>query len=233
MARGVTLGALITDLREELQQSTSPSLGQSYRATLRQKLQTTQEWLWDEFTWPFLRLRENVSLQAGSRYYSFPANAPLEAIKAIKVKYSGRWLPVSRGITMDDYATHDSDLDERTDPVQKWDVLHTGSVEQIEVWPLPATNGTNNLRIFAQKPLAPFISDSAVCTLDSRLLLWFTASDILTKSNPEESKRFLGKGTKLLSTLQGRTSDSTPLNFASGRRSTRAGRTPLVARAAI
>jgi hypothetical protein len=231
LPRGVTLSVLIAQLRAELQQSTAPSLGQSYRDTLKRRLQTTQEWLWLEYTWPFLTARSSISLQAGSRYYNFPTNAPLEQVREVLVKYDAKWLPVERGITMDDYSVYDSDDDVRLDPALKWDVLNTGSVEQMEFWPLPATNGTNNVRVISQKPLKAFTSDSDVCTLDSNLLLWFSAADLLAKSDPKVSNQFLGKATRLLNILRGRVSNNKPINFAKGRMAPHRQRTPLVARA--
>src|SRR3546814_15776455 len=46
-----------------------------------------------------------------------------------------------RGIRSEDYAAYDSAAGERVDPVLRWDVQFTGTTDQIEVWPIPASNG--------------------------------------------------------------------------------------------
>src|SRR3546814_4423912 len=67
-------------------------------------------------------------------------------------------LQVMRGIRSEDYAAYDSAAGERVDPVLRWDVQFTGTTDQIEVWPIPASNGMR-LQVFGKKVLAPLIED--------------------------------------------------------------------------
>jgi len=55
MARGTQLLQLVTMLREEVNRASSVAVGVDDQPLLRQKLTRTQEFFYDEFTWPFLR----------------------------------------------------------------------------------------------------------------------------------------------------------------------------------
>ena len=72
MARGVTLGQLITDLRSEIGHSLSPALGKNTRDVLINILQRNQRRLWEDYAWPFLRVEKDVTMAAGQRYYDLP-----------------------------------------------------------------------------------------------------------------------------------------------------------------
>src|SRR3546814_17968831 len=75
-----------------------------------------------------------------------------------------------RGIRSEDYAAYDSAAGERVDPVLRWDVQFTGTTDQIEVWPIPASNGMR-LQVFGKKVLAPLIEDDDRADLDDQLIV--------------------------------------------------------------
>jgi hypothetical protein len=81
----------------------------------------------------------------------------LERIIAVDVLVGGVWQPVERGITLDHYSACNSDAGARRDPVERWDVVDTGDGEQIEVWPIPATNG-GTLRFSGIRKLKPLVA---------------------------------------------------------------------------
>src|SRR3546814_3071737 len=94
----------------------------------------------DIYDWPFLQIRPFKDLEAGEKYYDFPT-VDLEQIENVVCYYNGLPHQVMRGIRSEDYAAYDSAAGERVDPVSRWDVQFTGTTDQIEVWPIPASNG--------------------------------------------------------------------------------------------
>src|SRR3546814_20714326 len=101
------------------------------------------------------------------------------------------WHPLVRGITMDDYSIHNSDADERVDPVLKWDVIDVGSGEQIEFWPIPVINGSataERVRFTGIKALPSLPSDSDIAVLDDIMITQFVAAEILAHDNKKASQ---------------------------------------------
>src|SRR3546814_695796 len=142
MARGTTLGELVEMLRLEVGQSSNPALGQNVRPALVHRLKKKQEELYDKYDWPFLRVRRDKIIAAGQRYYDLPDDLNLERVEKVEMFWGDFWHPLVRGITMDDYSIHNSDADERVDPVLNWDANVVGSGEQIEFWRSPLINGS-------------------------------------------------------------------------------------------
>ena len=86
MARGTSLGQLIEDLRSEVGHSLQPSLGKSTRDVLINTLQRTQRRLWDDYSWPFLRVRRDITINTGQRYYDLPADMVFERVEVVEYK---------------------------------------------------------------------------------------------------------------------------------------------------
>ena len=108
MARNVTMQVLLNDLRSESGHSISSSMGQATQEMMINLLQRVQRRLWEDFAWPFLQVKKDITLQAGSRYYDIPAGLTLERVQKACFKYSGTWEKVSYGISPDDYTVYDS-----------------------------------------------------------------------------------------------------------------------------
>lgn len=177
MARGKTLDTLVADVRAETGYNTSTSTGVGSLAAIQQAVKFAQEELYDEYDWPFLRCRRDKTLNAGQRYYDWPADLNYDRITSMSVLFSGIWTPVEHGISMDDYSVFDSDNDERTDPVRKIDIIDIGSGEQFEVWPLPATAGT--IRFEGYKALTNLVSGNDTAVLDDILIVKRAATNIV------------------------------------------------------
>jgi hypothetical protein len=112
---------------------------------LKVVLQRVQEQLYDDYEWPHLKIRRTLQLNAGQRYYDLPSDLNFDRIKDIKLKYSGQYFNIERGIEITDYSTYDSNasVPARSNPAMKWDIVNTGSNgtdDQIEVWPIPSDN---------------------------------------------------------------------------------------------
>lgn len=179
MARGTTLGQLVNMLRAECGDATSAALGQNTLPRYKQVLQRTQEFLWNDHTWPHLRVWREEVLQAGQRYYSWPSDLDFNRIEADKtaVRYDDTWRPVLYGIDPEHYNAQDPELDERDDPVIRWQAYES---DQFEVWPLPATNGLR-MRFYGIRKLNPLIADTDRADLDDNLIVLFAASEIMAK----------------------------------------------------
>lgn len=180
MARGVTLVKLLDNLRAELHVSLNPAHNAQVRDKQVQALQSTQEWLWEDFTWPHLRAERNYQLQAGQYLYDIGADFDIDRIEKIEVKDGGRWRPVTAGITAEHYGVHDSELDQRSWPVRRWRIFEN---EQIEFWPRPDTNGTaadleGYVKVTGIKKLSPLVADDDRCDLDHQLIYLYAASKL-------------------------------------------------------
>lgn len=232
MARGTSLGELTTQLRVAARYDPNPALSLNMVPLMQQTLKDTQERLYDEFDWPFLKVRRDKTMAAGQRYYDIPTDLNLERIIAVDIRYSGKWLPVERGITLDHYNAQDSDDDIRLDPVVRWDVTDTGDGEQIEVWPIPATDGAL-LRFTGIRKLNALIATADRADLDDQLIILFSAGELLGGAkNPAAQIKF-AQGKKRKETLQGRVTKTRNNTFVLGGAGSECDhdveRTPLVA----
>jgi hypothetical protein len=199
MARGVSLGELIRDVKLEAGMSGEPAFGVNVRDTIVRKLRSVQQELYDEFDWPFMRGDFDKDMAAGQRYYDLPTGLVLESVDCVQVRWDAQWFPVKRGISESDYNAYDSELDVRNDPVLKWDVYGTA---QFEVWPVPASS-TTKIRFTGRRALRPLLADADTCDLDSDMLILAVAAEIA----PKEKKRELaGRAFKRKAIMTGRVS---------------------------
>lgn len=78
--RGTTLVHLLDLYRAECRLSSNPAHNAQARDAQVNHIQRTQEWLWDDFDWPFLRVERYLDLQQGQRFYAPPEDIHLERI---------------------------------------------------------------------------------------------------------------------------------------------------------
>lgn len=204
MARGTTLGQLVVMLREEVGDATSSQLGLNNLPHMKRILARTQEFLWNDFAWPHLRVAREEVLQAGSRYYSLPADLSFDRVEErVDVRNNETWELVTYGITADHYNASDSENDEREDPVTRWQVYEGN---QYEVWPLPATTGTAGgngvLRFHGVRNLLPLIADADTADLDDNLIVLFAATEILGRRSAKDAKAKENLATRLYGRLK-------------------------------
>lgn len=202
MARRVTLVKLLDDLRAELHTSLNPAHNLQVRDKQVKALQNTQEWLWEDFTWPHLRAWRNYPLQAGQFLYDVGTDFDIDRIEKIEVKDGGVWRPVLPGIDADHYAAHDTELDQRAWPVRRWRIAED---EQVEVWPRPDQNGTavdleGYLKVTGIRKLNALVADDDRCDLDSQLIYLYAAAKLSPAS--QEGKFALNLGNKRLAKLK-------------------------------
>lgn len=213
MARGTTLGQMVTMLREECGHATSAALGQNTLPRMKRVLQRTQEFLWGDYAWPHMRGYREEVLQAGQRYYTFPVDLAFDRVENVHVRWDDTWRPVEYGIELCNYNAQDPELDDRDDPVLRWQVHEDG---QYEVWPLPATNGIR-LRFEGILKLPKFVADEDRAALDDNLLVMFAAGEILAKQKGGDAQGKITIANRLYSQLKGNQSKSTMFVMGGGR----------------
>jgi hypothetical protein len=203
MARGSTLGQVIDDLRIEAGMDPNPALSLNMVPQMKRALKREQERLYDEFDWPFLRVRRDIPLQAGERYYDIPDDMNLERIEDVAHRWGDRWASLDRGITIEQYNIYDSDADIRAEPAIKWDVHDTGDGAQLEIWPVPVTTGIQ-LRVTGIRKLTPLLKDADRLDLDDQMITLYVASEMLAKTNAKDAAIKQGKAIERFRTLTGR-----------------------------
>lgn len=203
MARGSTLVKLLDDLRAELRTSLNPAHNNQVRDKQVKFLQSTQEWLWEDFTWPHLRVFRNYKLCAGQHLYDVNTDFDIDRIEKIEVKSSGRWLPLHPGIDAKHFALHDTELDQRSSPARRWRIAEN---EQIEIWPIPDVDGVADtlegyFKVTGIRKLRPLVADGDRCDLDAQLIYLYAAA----KSDPasQAGKFALNLANKRLAKLKG------------------------------
>lgn len=204
MPRGITLSQLLDDLRAELRQVTNVNAGLTTRDALVRRLQAAQQFMFNKFFFPHVRRLEYKNVAAGSRYYDIPTPFAFERVVEIRHKWNGFWgEPLTKGVGAEQYNAYDSTVDVRFDPVQRFDIRDTGSVAQIELWPMPATNVTSGLLFVGKRALLPLNADSDVCDLDSEILIRWAKADYLQKTDADEATRVRAEAQVLIDAIVG------------------------------
>lgn len=186
MARGTQLITLVSMLKGEIGHSTLVSVGVDNLDPLKQVLRRTQETLYDEFDWPQFRVRPYVNLAAGQQFYDIPSEMNLETIEDVVCWYNGLPHPIVRGIDHTHYAVFNPADNERNDPVLNWDVAWRDTAEQIEVWPLPASDDMK-LQFFGKRSLRALTSDEDVADLDDQLIVLYAAAELLARQGSDDA----------------------------------------------
>lgn len=226
--RGKTLGQLVSDLAIRAGLDPNPALYLAKAPQMRLALKDEQERLYDDFDWPFLRIHVDVPTSAGERYYDVPNGMNLERIERVEYKWADRWLPLERGITSENYNVYDSDADVRMEPAFRYDILDTGGSPQVEIWPIPLSDG-NPIRYTGIRKLAPFLVDSDRADLDDQVLIGLVAAEMI--SNQKRADEVRQKALTRLHTLRGlvKQSDKGRFNMNGAQPTDQRFRTPLVA----
>lgn len=229
MARGRTLLSLLQDYRAEVGASSNPAHNAGVRDEQVMALQKTQERLWRQYAWPFLRVERFIDLQAGQRYYdprvAIDADGEdrtdlgVERLEHVGVCWGGEWTDMLDGITPRHYAVHDSYRDERGWPVERWRVVEN---DMIEVWPVPDTNAgadlEGRLRLIGIRDLQPLVADGDRADLDDTLIVKYAAARKLARLGAKDAQLMLDEAQMIERALVG--------NFTKAKTFSLAGREP-------
>lgn len=222
MARGTAFSELREALRNDLGRSPEASVGVSDIPALKRTLNRVYRALYMENDWPHLRKVFTVTLAAGQRYYDFPSGLALERVEEVWVDWSTIRHGLERGINQDDMNVFDSDADtpDRNDPPLKWDVRWTGSSDQIEIWPIPATN-TQTLYIQGLQDAPKLVNDTDLCLLDDDLVVAFAAAALAKRQKSADADDLLTSAQGYLSKLRSRgRAGEAPLRMGLGAKGT-------------
>jgi hypothetical protein len=199
MARGTTLQELVTRVREEAGQSTNAALGRNTLGSLKAAIARHQRVLWLDHAWAHLQVERDITTSAGMRYYTPPTDLSMHhRIDAVAVRYQDRWHEVKHGIDLSHYNAIDPEAGTRQDPVQRWELFEA---EQIELWPLPATNGLT-VRLRGTRNLRPLVADEDPADLDDDLLVMFVAAEIAAKQKQDNASAKLQIAQRLYTKLK-------------------------------
>jgi hypothetical protein len=203
--RQTTLVRLLDLYRHECRLSANPAHNAQARDAQVNHIQRTQEWLWDDHNWPFLRVERYIDLQAGQRYYAAPEDLHLQRLSKIELFYDAAFVPLDAGIDAVHYTVYDSDGGETQFPPQRWRIFED---EQIEVWPIPDTNydpatREGRLKLTGTKKLSPLVDDNDRADLDDRLIILFCAAEVLASRGEKDAKFKMDQATKRYATLRG------------------------------
>lgn len=107
MARGTTLDNLVVALRHETGRSITTSAGADELARLKHILARTQEFWYEEYAWPHLQAQRTITTVVNQRFYTFPSDMDVEEVQGLFTKDGGNYLPLERGIALQDHRAHD------------------------------------------------------------------------------------------------------------------------------
>lgn len=205
MARGTTLSSLLTKYRIACRISTIEAHNTQNRDAQIMALREKQEWFWNDFAWPHLRVFRTIDAQAGQRTYSLPSDIDITRIQKVEVRYGSRFVPVLPGIDAEHYSLHDSDLDQRAWPVQRWQIVEN---DMLELWPIPDQNADTTtlegrLRITAIRQLGQFVDDADTADLDDQLLVKSAAADYLASTGAKDAQLKLDEANRYYTRLRG------------------------------
>lgn len=190
MARKTTLVRLLEMLRHEERLSKNLAHNAQVRDSHVNMLQRVQDRLFDDFTWPHLRVERQVAVQSGQRLYEPPTDMQIDNIERIDVFLDGHWCRVEPTLGSGDFQVYNSDLDQRSWPPRKWRIYED---EQIEIWPIADQNGDaatrdGYLKFTGIRNLKPLVDDGDRADLDDRMLTLYAAAELLAKDNAADAK---------------------------------------------
>lgn len=193
-----TLTNCVYGLRAEVGHSLNAAQGTNTVDVLKYLLKRTQQDLWTNTNWPTLKISADVPMAAGQYLYAFPTGFSFEQVGEVWTSISTgyNWQPVGYGIN-DSMIKPGGGNSQIGDNVQFWDV--EGDT-QFRIWPTPAT-ANYTVRFNGQRLLGPFIADSDMSTLDSTLIVLFTAAEVLARAKAEDASLKLQKAQKYMNNL--------------------------------
>ena len=196
---------LVTMLRNELRRSGDASVSESDLDSLRRVINRNYEILYADYDWPVLRrVYPSVPMQAGLYLYDFPDDLDPERVEAVVCWFNGQPEPVERGIGFDEYAIHDTEDDDRSSPVQKWDLRSVDPASvQYEVWPIPDGSPTY-VQMRGYRKFARLVNDIDRCLLDDNLVVAFAAAELLASQGSEDADSKLQAARTLYNRIRAR-----------------------------
>lgn len=205
MARRDTLVKLLDDLRAECRISLNPAHNAQARGMQVKALQRKQEWFWNDFAWPHLRVERFLDIQSGQRYYDLPDDLDITRITKIEVRDTVAYHALCWGIDAPQYATHDSERGDRAWPVRNCKISEG---EQLEVWPIPdqdfdPVTHEGRIKVTGIRHLQQFIHDDDRADIDGQLLVLHCAAEYLAATGAKDAQVKMDQANNLYTKLRG------------------------------
>lgn len=93
----------------------------------------------------------------------------------------------------------------------KWDIRFTGTTEQIEAWPIPASSA-NHLQFKGIKKFVRLVADADPCLLDDMLVVAFAAAELAAGQEAADAGAKLQAAQTLYSRLKGRSKGASKIH---------------------
>lgn len=217
MALLVQFGELITSLKEELDLSTNVGVGVDKRPQLMRALNRVYANLARDYDWPHLHyVSDREPLSAGERFYDFPSFLDFDTVQAVHVWYNDKPLPLTRGISVDEYNTFDPEVTgDRHDPALRWEMHWKETAVQYEIWPVPLSNN-QEIQWTGRRKITPLVNNEDLCLLDSEVIVLFAAARILAARKSPDATMAMEEAKTALNNLRKRTGPSRPISMNRG-----------------
>lgn len=184
MPRGSTVGQVRLMVKTEIGDSVVSGVNAQTDGLINRRIVQMQQWLANEFKWPFLYGPFDAPVATGQRFVTFPVIVLDNSVK-VNVKYNLLWSPVGYGVGPAQYNIYDSERNIYADPITFWREYNGAppsssapATMQIEVWPIPRTPQT--LRLEGQRALqttaTSTITDASILDLDDIMLAFFVGA---------------------------------------------------------
>lgn len=187
MAIGTQFSELIDMLKNELGRSTNVGVGVDDRPQLMHHINRSYAILVSTYKWTHLKhIPTRIALAAGQRLYDLPASLKLDGLTNVTCWQGTTHTNLDRGIGDEEYAAFDSNSDVRSDPAMKWDTRFNGTVTQLEVWPIPASNSLE-LELTGNYVTPRLVDDEDRCWLDDFLVVLGAAARLLARQKSDDA----------------------------------------------
>lgn len=220
-----TFGQIVEMARAEARLSSNSSRGIDHLDHVKQLVKRHYTMLAEDHDWEHLQLKRDydvarVQLQAGSRFYNYPAAVNPQKITTAWLKWGNIWRPIDYGIQFANYSGLDPDNGSRADPVLRWD-MRDG--DGFEVWPVPASDGdadapySNWIGFEGQKAVESYVSDANRADIDDMLIALNVAAEILAENGQQKaSEAKLSAANRRLLRLRGNLSNKARFTMGRG-----------------
>lgn len=207
-----TLANIVDATRDEAGYHPSSASTSQVDPRIKSRVIRTQRVLYTKFNWPALNTLEAIPILVGERFYDVPARSNLFKAADVYALWNLQPIPLTRGIGVEEYAAYDSERNEGSDPLRRWDLRRTDTGTQIEFWPIPLT--ATSVRISSRLPIQPFSLETDVSTLDATLISMFAAAALMEDDKADGAASMRANAQEYLVALQAeQASLRTPVSF--------------------
>lgn len=212
MARGRTLGQLLTALQAEAGMSLLPASGVSTRDHRIQLLNRVQARLYSAWDWDFAMNRWPVRPAVGTRFSPLPSELDFERINEVWIANLSNavWRVLGYGITNANY----NQIAEGTRGEPRRWAPANAPPGNFELWPVP--DAAYEVRFYGAAVLPLLVNDGDRAVLDDNLIVLHAASELMKRAKLPDWEDKLREGQQLFLRLRSQTGGNKRRPFVSG-----------------